>query len=284
MAKVEHSPLSDKELSDYDQLGFIHSIPILSSEEARHYHLRIEETCRAIGDHVARLDAPHLFFRWAWELLTHPRVLDCMEQLLGPNIMLKSSRLFYKHGHSASFVTWHQDGITEKLEGPHVPAVWIGLTPATVENGCLRVVPRSHRLGLVPHAMHPDSATLTTGGVTAQVEIQSPYDIVMRAGEMSVHHPVILHASNPNRSAEARIGLSATYSNPSLVSSRTAVVWVRGNGPRDRFEMVKEPPTASLASAVEMYRASGYQILFDVASQIASSSGRKTIPNAAPSQ
>ena len=73
-----------------------------------------------------------------------------------------------------------------------MPAIWLGLTDATAENGCLRVVPRSHRLGLVPHADRPDPHNLTTQGMTAQVQIDSTHDIIMREGEMSLHHPLIL--------------------------------------------------------------------------------------------
>src|SRR5687767_14251829 len=197
--------LTHEQLLAYEELGFLHSIPILSADEIAQFRSAIEQTCRLLGGRVTRLDAPHLFFRWAWELSTHPRVLDCMEQLIGPNILLKSTRLFYKYGMSSSFVGWHQDGITERLEDARVPGVWIGLTAATVENGCLRVVPRSHRLGLVPHVCHPDPDNLTTQGITAKARIDSPRDIVMKAGEMSLHHPLVLHASNPNRSPEPRI-------------------------------------------------------------------------------
>lgn len=256
------SILTHKQLVDYEELGFLDSIPILSSVEVRHFRDEVEKTCAALGGRITRLDGPHLYFRWAWDLSTHPRVLDCMEQLIGPNIMLKSTRLFYKFGESDSFVGWHQDGLTEQLKEACVPAIWLGLTPATAENGCLRVVPRSHRLGLVPHNDFPDPDNLTTQGATAQVSIDQPHDVVMRAGEMSLHHPLMLHASSPNRSAEARIGFSATYSTPALRSSRTAIAWVRGEGPRDRFRIVGPPPSSSLADAVAAYRAGNHQILF----------------------
>ncbi|HEV7375859.1 MAG TPA: phytanoyl-CoA dioxygenase family protein [Pyrinomonadaceae bacterium] len=255
MVQGKLSILSVEQSADYEELGFIQSIPILSETEVQHYRAEIEKTCRAIGGQVTRINASHLFFRWAWELSTHRRVLDCMEQLLGPNILLKSTRLFYKYGQSDSFVGWHQDGITERLEDARVPGVWIGITAATVENGCLRVVPRSHRLGLVPHAFRPHVDNLTTAGITAQAEIDSPHDIVMRPGEMSLHHPLVLHASNPNRSTEPRIGFTATYSTPALTSSRTPVAWVRGNGPRHCFEVIDEPPHLSLEDAVAAYRA-----------------------------
>jgi non-heme Fe2+,alpha-ketoglutarate-dependent halogenase len=254
--------LTHEQLREYEDLGFLHSIPILSPAEVACFRAAIEATCLALGGHVTRLDGPHLFFQWAWDLSTHPRVLDCMEQLIGPNILLKSTRLFYKFGNSSSFVGWHQDGITEALKDAYVPAIWLGLTPATAENGCLRVVPRSHRLGLIPHADRPNPDNLTTQGATAQVGIDSPLDVVMRAGEMSLHHPLVLHASNPNQSAESRIGFSATYSTAALTTSRTAVAWVRGDGPRERFRIVEQPPARSIEEAVAAYRQADHQILF----------------------
>jgi non-haem Fe2+, alpha-ketoglutarate-dependent halogenase len=254
--------LTHAQLANYEELGFLHSIPILSPDEVRHFRAAVEQTCAAIGGNVTRLDGPHLYFDWAWNLSTHPRILDCMEQLIGPNILLKSTRLFYKFAQSPSFVGWHQDGITERVDQAYVPAIWLGLTEATAENGCLRVVPRSHRLGLVPHADRPNPNNLTTQGMTAQVEIDSPHDIVMREGEMSLHHPLILHASNPNQSSESRIGFSATYSTPELTASRTAVAWVRGDGPRDCFRIVEKPPKRSLEDAIATYRAGNHQMLF----------------------
>ena len=256
------STLTEKQLTDYEEFGFLDSIPILSANEVRHFRAEVEQTCAALGGRITRLDQPHYYFRWAWELSTHPRVLDCMEQLIGPNIMLKSTRLFYKFGSSDSFVGWHQDGLTEQLADAHVPAIWLGLTPATAENGCLRVVPRSHRLGLVRHDDFPNPDNLTTQGATAQVPIEGPHDVVMRAGEMSLHHPLMLHASNPNRSVEARIGFSATYSTPALMSSRTAVAWVRGEGPIDRFRVVEPPRLGSMEEAVAAYCAGNHQVLF----------------------
>lgn len=276
--------LTNQQLADYEQLGFVHSIPILSEEEVSHYRLEVEKTCQAIGGRATRIDSVHLFFRWAWELGTHPRLLDCLEQLLGPNILLKSTRLFYKYERSASYVGWHQDGVTERLEDGHAPAVWLGLTAATVENGCLRVVPRSHRFGLFQHDARPHLDIFAGNSTTAPAQTRSraredelsgkiaivppglylPFDLVMRPGEMSIHHPVTLHGSNSNLSAESRIGLSASYSTPELYNGRRAVVWARGDGPRDHhhFEVIDKPPTATFEEAVTAYCASDRQILF----------------------
>lgn len=282
MAKGDGPILTKRQLADYEELGFLHSVPILSEEEVVHYRAEVEKTCQAIGGRVTRLDGLHFFFAWAWELSTHPRLLNCLEQLLGPNIVLKSTRIFYKYGGSAAYVGWHQDGITETLEDGRAPAVWLGLTGATVENGCLRVVPRSHRFGLLRHYSNADLKPLPGTDISAQIlrwsqvhgeelsgritgvpkNFDAPVDLVMRPGEMSIHHPVILHGSNANRSTESRIGLSASYSTPELYNGGSAVV-CRGDSSSDHhhFEVIDEPPTAPFDEAVAAYCASDWQIL-----------------------
>lgn len=280
MANGDGPILTKQQLAEYEELGFLHSIPILSEDEIVDYRGKVEKTCQAIGGRATRLDGLHLFFRWAWELSTHPRLLNCLEQLLGPNIVLKSTRLFYKYGRSASYVGWHQDGITETLEDGRAPAVWLGLTAATVDNGCLRVVPRSHRLGLLHHYSKPDLKPLPGADTSAEVQswseaelsgrlasvptnFEAPFDLVMRPGQMSVHHPVILHGSNPNLSTEPRIGLSASYSTPELYHGRSAVV-CRGDDSKEhyRFEVIDKPAIATFEEAAAAYCASDRQILF----------------------
>jgi hypothetical protein len=282
MVKGDGPILTKGQLADYEELGFVHSVPILSQDEVAHYRAEVEKTCQAIGGRVTRLDGVHIFFRWAWELSTHPRLLNCLEQLLGPNILLKSTRIFYKYGRSSAYVGWHQDGITETLEDGRAPAVWLGLTPATVENGCLRVVPRSHRFGLLEHSSNPDLKPLP-GADTPQIQswskthgddlsgrianvpkdFDAPFDLVMSSGNMSVHHPVILHGSNPNLSTESRIGLSASYSTPELYNGRSAVV-CRSDGSVDHhhFEVIEEPAAATFEEALGAYCSSDRQILF----------------------
>ena len=280
MVKSAGPILTKRQLAEYEELGFLHSIPILSKDEVECYRAQVEKTCQTIGGRATRLDGLHFFFRWAWELSTHPRLLDCLEQLLGPNIVLKSTRLFYKYGGSASYVGWHQDGITETLEDGRAPAVWLGLTAATVENGCLRVVPHSHRQGLLQHYSNPDLKPLPGADTSAQVKswiqselsgriasvptnLDTPFDLVMRPGQMSIHHPVILHGSNPNLSTEPRIGLSASYSTPELYHGPSAVV-CRGDGSSEhyRFEVIDKPADAAFEEAAAAYCASNRQILF----------------------
>jgi ectoine hydroxylase-related dioxygenase (phytanoyl-CoA dioxygenase family) len=225
----------------------------------------------------------HLYFRWAWNLVTHPRLLDCLEELLGPAIVLKHSRIFYKYAQSASWVGWHQDGSIELLLDAQAPTIWLGLTNATVENGCLRVVPRSHRLGMVSHQSrqsHHDLANSVMSGPEPgsvvgedhdpSVEpaklaegFDAPFDVVINAGEMSFHHPLALHGSNPNVSAEPRIGVSATYSTPGLHRNGAPAALVRGSvGPEPWFPLSSKPADLPLEEAVAAYRQSGHQLVY----------------------
>ena len=177
---------------------------------------------------------------------------------------------------------WHQDGNTENLSEGQAPAIWLGLTDATVENGCLRVVPRSHRLGMLSHWTRQTQNGLASSSMSdrepgyagdehelsvklAKVPegLDAPFDVVMKAGEMGFHHPLALHGSNPNASAEPRIGLSATYCPPSLHRTGPAVAVVRGSiGPQSEFPLSSKPAVLPLEGAVAAYRASGRQVLY----------------------
>jgi non-heme Fe2+,alpha-ketoglutarate-dependent halogenase len=274
--------LTSEQVAGYEEMGFVHSVPILTPEEVRYYRDRVEQTWSALGGRVTRADGLHLFFRWAWDLATHPRLLDCLEALLGPVILLRHTRIFYKHAKSAAWVGWHQDGNTEQLSDAQVPAIWLGLTNATVENGCLRVVPRSHRLGMLSHRSRQTQRDLAYSSMCGpefgsgaaedhnpSVEparlaegLDAPFDVVMEAGEMSFHHPLALHGSRSNRSAEPRIGLSATYSTPELHGNGTPVALVRGCvGPQPWSPISSKPADLPLDEAVAAYRASGHQLL-----------------------
>jgi hypothetical protein len=279
MAGLAGPILTDQQLSDYAELGFLHSLPILSESEVDYYRAELDRTCDAIGGGVPRFNGLHLFFQWALDLATHPRLMDYLEQLMGPNVLLTSTRFLVKHGQTVSYVGWHQDGITQRLNDYRAPAIWLGLTAATAENGCLRVIPRSHRHGMLPHDSAPDLPRLPEyeksfenwpqndlSGRIAQVPPHSdpPFDIVMRAGEMSIHHPLTLHGSNANLSSEPRIGLSASYTIPELWDNNTRpVVWARRNGSSNHNHFrIDRPPNAIFDEAVAAYCADERQTIY----------------------
>jgi Phytanoyl-CoA dioxygenase (PhyH) len=283
MSEPPDGLLTSDQMARYEELGFVQSLPVLSRDDVDYFREWIEKTWQVLGGRVTRADGLHLFFRWAWELATHRRLLDCLEELLGPVILLKHTRLFYKYGKSAAWVGWHQDGITERLEDGRAPAIWLGVTEASVENGCLRVIPRSHRIGILAHysrrnqddvaslcsplqkptPLVADENELSVKLARVPEGLEPAHEVVMRAGEMSFHHPLLLHGSNPNVSDNPRIGLSATYTTPDLHKSAVAVALVRGSlRSHDTFDLVSEPPARSLSDAASAYLASGRQVLY----------------------
>src|SRR6185436_14703223 len=102
MATDDDPILTKQQLAQYEELGFLHSIPILSPAEVADYRVKVEKTCQAIGGRATRLDGLHLFFRWAWALSTHPRLLNCLAQLLGATVLMPSPSRSYRHAASAA--------------------------------------------------------------------------------------------------------------------------------------------------------------------------------------
>ena len=116
--------LTSEQMDAYQEFGFVHSVPVLTPEEVRYYRDHVEKTWSAPEGHVPSADGLHLFFCWAWDLATHPFLLDCLEDLLCPVIILRHSTIFYKYGRSTARVNWHQDGYTENLSDVQVPTIW----------------------------------------------------------------------------------------------------------------------------------------------------------------
>lgn len=157
---------------------------------------------RASTDHAA-------FF----EICRHPRVLDVVEQLLGPDIVLFSSHLIAKAPGDGYPAPWHQDAFYWPLE-PHdeTLTVWLAIDDSTTENGCMQVVPGSHRNGILEHQQAPGR-----GGKLVSYEVDigqldnAPVDIELRAGSFSVHQALTVHGSALNTSAKRRCGYTIAY-------------------------------------------------------------------------
>ena len=143
-----------------------------------------------------------------------PRLLDVVSSLLGPGIALFSSCWVVKPPHVGRAAAWHQDGNAWPLDPLVAVSLWVALDDADGGNGGLRVVPGSHRGGLLPH--HRDDDRLATELFSVSVpagavDESAAVDVVLRAGDVSAHHPALVHGSGPNRSDRPRRALVARY-------------------------------------------------------------------------
>ena len=131
--------------------GFAAPVRVLDPDEAQRHRARMEAIEAEIGP-VHYQDKMHLISTSAWELATHPVLLDAVEACIGPNILLYNSMWVVKEPHTPAKVNWHQD-LTYWGLADHDAQVtaWLALSPATVESGCMQMVPGSHQGGRVEH-------------------------------------------------------------------------------------------------------------------------------------
>ncbi len=245
--------LSPAQLDAYRREGVLFPVPVLAAEEVARYRTAVDELEARLGGQPKPSDMsqPQLHFRWAFELATHPAVLDVVEDVLGPDILVHSASIFSKPARSSSYVSWHQDGAYWGLSEPGVTSAWIALSESAPENGCLRVVPGSHTRRVLPFTETPGVAdNLLASGLEVAVEVDEAdaRDVVLRPGEMSLHHVDIVHGSNPNRSAVKRVGFAVRYVAPHVSQSlqHHEVLLARGRDEHHHYRILATPPTAGL--------------------------------------
>jgi non-haem Fe2+, alpha-ketoglutarate-dependent halogenase len=179
----------------------------------------------------------HLKLLALYRLVTHPAILDAVESLIGPDILCWGSSLFVKDPRDLGFIAWHQDSITWGLEPEDVVSAWIALAPSTLENGAMRVMPGSHLGPRLPHHTTPEgnsTENLIITRVTQPIDEEQAVPLVLRQGEMSLHHVNMLHGSPPNRSGALRCGYAIRYVAPHVRQAGDAATALLARG-TDRF-------------------------------------------------
>jgi non-heme Fe2+,alpha-ketoglutarate-dependent halogenase len=227
--------------------GVLFPIRVLEAEEAASFRSLLEETQRRAGPR-RRYDACHLYLRWAWDLAIHPRVVDSVASILGPDLIIHSSRVMVKFAHDPGYVSWHQDGTYTGLNSSPTLTAWIALTDSAPENGCVRVVAGSHHKPPLEHVRTEGRPDAMNRGEIERVDFDREriVDVILREGEMSMHDSNIIHGSEPNRSARPRIGFNISYATPAVERAHTPVVIARGRDAYPRFDVMRTPPTHDL--------------------------------------
>ena len=212
--QTQTSGLSDR----YAAQGCAFPIPILSRSEAAEYRARIEEVeRRPRSDRPFPYLKPYLALTVVNELVRLPAVLDVVEEILGPDILVWDGTLAIKEPHARGKFTWHQDltywGLAPK-EG--VVSTWLALSPSTSESGCVKMIPGTHTLEILPHRDTFGADNMLSRGqeIAMEIDESQALDVVLEPGQMSVHHPHLLHRSAPNHSGDRRIGMNVQYIAP----------------------------------------------------------------------
>jgi ectoine hydroxylase-related dioxygenase (phytanoyl-CoA dioxygenase family) len=201
-------------VAQYRREGFLAPLPVMGEAEMaeRLAWLGAIEASRAGRLAPSHNVKAHLLVPFLWDLVHDPRILDPVEDLLGPDLLCWAAGFFDKPPGEPHHVPWHQDATYWGLSAPEAVTAWVAFTPSLPENGCMRVSPRTHGTVLA-HVDTGDRNAMLPGRetVAAEVDTAQAVDIVLRPGEMSLHDVLLVHGSEPNRSALRRCGLAIRY-------------------------------------------------------------------------
>jgi hypothetical protein len=256
-----YKSLSAAQVQAFHERGYHFPVEVLSPAEAKALRARLEAFEAHNGGPLAGYlrTKSHLLFPWLDELIRHPRILDAIEDVLGPNLLVWSTSFFTKEARDPSYVSWHQDSTYWGLSHPDVVTAWIGFTDSVVANGCMRVIAGSHKLEQLPHKDTFAKNNLLTRGQEVQVDVdpRQAVDIEMRAGQASLHHVRIVHGSEANSSADRRIGFAIRYI-PTYVRQtegpRDTAMLVRGEDSYHYFDHEPRPQSDMHPDAVAFHR------------------------------
>jgi non-heme Fe2+,alpha-ketoglutarate-dependent halogenase len=253
--------LSDQAIRQYHEQGYYAPIRVMPREAAAALHARLESFEAGAGILAGKLrHKSHLLFTWLNDLVHHPRILDAVEDVIGPNILCWGSSFFIKEPRNPGFVSWHQDSTYWGLEPAEVVTAWVALTDSSAENGAMRVVPGTHMLDQVPHHDTFRAENLLSRGQEIMVDVDERQArmLELAAGEMSLHHVRLIHGSDPNPSDLRRIGFAIRYI-PTTVrqvaGSHDHATLVRGVDTYGHFEPEQRPDADMSESAVAYHAA-----------------------------
>jgi non-haem Fe2+, alpha-ketoglutarate-dependent halogenase len=258
--------LSPHSVRQYAEDGYLSPIPVLSRAQAQAHRQRLE-AIEASG----RLPAgglrskSNLLLTWVDEIVRHPNVLDAVECLIGPDILVWGTSFFIKEPRNKGFVAWHQDLTYWGLEPDTIVTAWIALSESRSENGAMRVIPGTHTLNIIPHrdTFSPDGLLSRGQEINVDVDEGKAVTLELEPGEMSLHHVKLIHGSQPNPSAKRRIGLAVRYLPPHVRQTAGTVdsaMLVRGVDAFGHFRAERRPlldlSDAALAHHAEIVGAS----------------------------
>jgi hypothetical protein len=253
--------LAQAQIEAFQRDGFLAPVDALTPTEARGLRAELEEFERTLppGPIGAR-DRRKLHVRlpWARALVEDPRILDIMEPLLGPDILVFTSTFFIKEAQTDAITAWHQDATYFGLEPYEHVTAWVALSEASAEAGCMEFIPGSHRWGQLRHGPDFVPGSINAGGQSISQTLDTTRTALapLQAGQLSLHHTLVVHDSAPNRSADRRIGLGISYIPTRLRhtgSRRMTATLVRGVDRHGNFDLEADPRGLNPAERVEAH-------------------------------
>ena len=251
--------LSEAAIAQYERDGFYHPLRALNTEEVARCRQDVEGVEQENLDDIggAFRHKPHLLLKSLDATVRNERILDAVEDLIGPDIFVWASLFFSKDIGDTSYVGWHQDSTYWGLSGPEVVNVWLAISSATVASGAMRIIPGSHLDGQIAHRETYNKQNFLTRGqeIEADIDKDKAVDIELEPGEFSLHHVRAIHGSGPNMADDRRMGFTIRYIPTRLhqIHGRDSALLVRGKDEYGHFDHETSPDGDLSKQAIANY-------------------------------
>ena len=239
--------LTAKQIKNYENNGYISPIDVLSKKEAHEIREEIELIEKKWPGEIDGLGRNyiHLISPIFDKICHNKKILDAVESIIGKNILVCGTTLFIKNPEQKGFVSFHQDAKYIGLEPYNWVTAWVAVTDSNEENGCMRMWPESHKEKIKHHNQKFDENNLLTRGQTVEnVPLNETEPVILLAGQMSLHHPTVVHGSGINKSNDRRIGFviqSYIGTNVKQVLGKNSVQLARGVDEFNYHEKIGRP-------------------------------------------
>jgi non-heme Fe2+,alpha-ketoglutarate-dependent halogenase len=243
--------LSQEQIRFYNENGYLKGIRIFTDEEIREHRSYFD---RLLAKHMGdggdsnSLRRMQRFCQPIWDIIVHPVILDYVEDLIGPNIVAWGQQYFCKLPGDGKVVSWHQDASYWPFTPAHTVTLWLAVDDADRENGCMQVIPGTHKLGPLEFDLSgADENSVLPQKIKGVENYGAPVCFELKAGEISLHADMLVHGSEPNNSTRRRCGLTVRYASTEVRSlddgwNKNSIL-CRGSDPDGHWANVPRPET-----------------------------------------
>jgi chlorinating enzyme len=207
--------LTQAQVDAFNRDGYLKGFRIFSPAEMAAHRAYFDTLLARViteGGNSYSISTAHLTYGKVYDLLTHPRIVAHVRDLLGENVIGWGSHYFCKMPRDGKVVNWHQDASYWPLTPSKAVTVWLAIDDADVGNACMRFIPGSHHYGhLTYHLTEESEDAVLNQKVEDAEQFGRPIDVELKAGEISMHSDLLLHGSEANRSDRRRCGLTLRY-------------------------------------------------------------------------
>jgi len=246
------SHLTKEQIDLYNRDGFIAPIDIYSREEAAAIRQELEGLEASYPEAVTGRNRNNVHYVTSLfdKIVHNPDILDAVETLIGKDFLVGGTTLFIKEPEQRGFISWHQDARYIGLEPENWVTAWLALSDVTTENGCMYMWPGSHLEGAREHLDTFDEENLLTRGQTVQnVPTNDTIPVALQAGQLSLHHPWVVHGSGHNKSKSRRIGFAIQSYIGTNVDSVYGKIFVQQARGSDTYRYHQHTPRPSSVMA-----------------------------------